>query len=163
FAPEDMERWIAARDTVLGGSVSTSAVMDEFAVFANRVRQHELTALPGANVKVATGAVDLVAAAVLFHVTFVGQAIVEDIRQLRAIPPEGTGLETLLRVQDKKPTSESSTAGADGIDRFATAESDPTQDLAVLQARRAPGLLVEGPPGTGKSQTIVNMVTDAIG
>ncbi|MBF3329239.1 hypothetical protein HKW68_41260, partial [Pseudomonas aeruginosa] len=29
--------------------------------------------------------------------------------------------------------------------------------------RQSPGLLVEGPPGTGKSQTIVNMVADAIG
>ena len=27
----------------------------------------------------------------------------------------------------------------------------------------SPGLLIEGPPGTGKSQTIVNMVADAIG
>lgn len=33
----------------------------------------------------------------------------------------------------------------------------------MLRARTAPGLVVEGPPGTGKSQTIVNMVGDAIG
>ncbi len=32
-----------------------------------------------------------------------------------------------------------------------------------MEARHAPGLLIEGPPGTGKSQTIVNMVADAIG
>ena len=48
----------------------------------------------------APGSVELTAAAVLFHVTFVGQAIVEDIRQLRSIPPGGTNLESLLRVQD---------------------------------------------------------------
>src|SRR5690606_6438411 len=41
--------------------------------------------------------------------------------------------------------------------------SDPSQESAVLQARHGPGLLIEGPPGTGKSQTIVNMVADAIG
>ena len=46
------------------------------------------------------GSVELTAAAVLFHVTFVGQAIVEDIRQLQSIPPGGTNLESLLRVQD---------------------------------------------------------------
>ena len=34
---------------------------------------------------------------------------------------------------------------------------------AVMEARSAPGLVVEGPPGTGKSQTIVNMVADSIG
>src|SRR5262249_2323135 len=49
------------------------------------------------------------------------------------------------------------------FDRFAAAESDPTQDLAVLQARKAPGLVIQGPPGTGKSQSIVNMVADTIG
>ena len=32
----------------------------------------------------------------------------------------------------------------------------------MLEARSKPGLLIEGPPGTGKSQTIVNMVADAI-
>jgi primosomal replication protein N'' len=32
-----------------------------------------------------------------------------------------------------------------------------------MEARSAPGLVVEGPPGTGKSQTIVNVVGDSIG
>jgi primosomal replication protein N'' len=32
-----------------------------------------------------------------------------------------------------------------------------------MEARSAPGLVVEGPPGTGKSQTIVNIVGDSIG
>jgi predicted ATP-dependent serine protease len=32
-----------------------------------------------------------------------------------------------------------------------------------MKARAAPGLLVEGPPGTGKSQTIVNVIADSIG
>ncbi|MCI3132059.1 AAA domain-containing protein [Phenylobacterium aquaticum] len=49
------------------------------------------------------------------------------------------------------------------LDRFFTAASDPSQEMAVLEARDARGLLIEGPPGTGKSQTIVNMVSDAIG
>ncbi|HEY2437821.1 MAG TPA: AAA domain-containing protein, partial [Solirubrobacteraceae bacterium] len=48
-------------------------------------------------------------------------------------------------------------------ERFFTADSDPSQETAVLEARSGRGLLVEGPPGTGKSQTIVNMVADAIG
>ena len=33
----------------------------------------------------------------------------------------------------------------------------------MIEARSGRGLLIEGPPGTGKSQTIVNMVADAIG
>ena len=33
----------------------------------------------------------------------------------------------------------------------------------MLAARQAPGLRLEGPPGTGKSQTIVNIITDCLG
>ena len=42
-------------------------------------------------------------------------------------------------------------------------ESDPSQEKAVFRARQSPGLLIEGPPGTGKSQTIVNIIGDCIG
>jgi primosomal replication protein N'' len=49
------------------------------------------------------------------------------------------------------------------IDKYFTADSDPSQEGVVMEARFAPGLVVEGPPGTGKSQTIVNIVGDSIG
>lgn len=163
FSPEEVEKWKAARDAVLGGSTTPISVMDQFSLLTQKVRQGELAKLPSADVKVAAGTTELTSAAVLFHVTFVGQAIVEDIRQLKAIPPQGTGLEALLRVQEAKPKPVVPTPAGEGLDRFTTAESDPTQDLAVLQSRTAPGLVVEGPPGTGKSQTIVNLVADAIG
>ena len=42
-------------------------------------------------------------------------------------------------------------------------ESDPSKEKAVFRARQSPGLLIEGPPGTGKSQTIVNIIGDCIG
>ena len=48
-------------------------------------------------------------------------------------------------------------------DRYFTMESDPSQEKAVFRARQSPGLLIEGPPGTGKSQTIVNIIGDCIG
>ena len=32
----------------------------------------------------------------------------------------------------------------------------------IWQARTEPGLVVHGPPGTGKSQTIVNVIADAL-
>ncbi|MEI7728383.1 MAG: AAA domain-containing protein [Verrucomicrobiota bacterium] len=47
-------------------------------------------------------------------------------------------------------------------DRFLITDTDPAQERAVWQARHGPGLLVHGPPGTGKSQTIVNIVADAL-
>src|SRR5262249_31865768 len=78
FSDEEMERWKAARESVLGGTASPASVIDQFAIIATSVRQATLTRLPGADVNVATDAVELTSAAVLFHVTFVGQAIVED-------------------------------------------------------------------------------------
>lgn len=38
--------------------------------------------------------------------------------------------------------------------------ADPCQANAVLAAREAKALVVHGPPGTGKSQTILNMIAD---
>ena len=46
---------------------------------------------------------------------------------------------------------------------FVVTDIDPSQEEAIAKARKAPGLLVHGPPGTGKSQTIVNLVADSIG
>lgn len=40
------------------------------------------------------------------------------------------------------------------------AASDPCQSRAVRLARQARGLVVHGPPGTGKSQTIANIIGD---
>jgi hypothetical protein len=163
FSSPDLAKWENARDNILAGATSVQSVMDELTHLATRVRHASLGKLSGPDVKVAAVGYELAASAVLFHVTFVGQAIVEDIRQLRAIPPAGTSLETLLRVQGQSDSHTASSVPGDEIDRYATAESDPTQDMAVVMARKGPGLVIEGPPGTGKSQTIVNLVADAIG
>lgn len=156
--------WRKAADEVLGRSALKAAdVMDAFGMLATP-RSRVLANLPAASTEVQPYQDQLACAGVLFHVAFMGQAIGEDLRQLKALPPGGTGLETALRLQ-----AGSDSAGVDApqavpeLQRFFTVASDPSQEAAVLQARQAPGLLVEGPPGTGKSQTIVNMVADAIG
>jgi primosomal replication protein N'' len=157
----NMDRFLAARDNILSASVNASGVIDEIAPLATRVRRREVGPLPGPDTMVAAGAAELVSAAVLFHVTFSGQAIVEDLHQLRSIPPAGTALAIALRIGDPPAVANPDTAM--DSDRFTTAASDPSQDDAVEQARSSAGLLIEGPPGTGKSQTIVNMVADAVG
>ena len=43
---------------------------------------------------------------------------------------------------------------------FPVAQADPCQALAVAHARSAPALVIHGPPGTGKSQTIANVIGD---
>ena len=86
----------------------------------------------------------------------------EDLRQLQGRPPEGTALETALKVTNQIPV-DPDTPKVSEKERYFTAASDPSQESAVLKARLSPGLVIQGPPGTGKSQTIVNMVGDCIG
>jgi len=40
--------------------------------------------------------------------------------------------------------------------------SDPSQDTVIVKAKEAECLVVRGPPGTGKSQVIVNLIADAL-
>ncbi|MHC9084888.1 AAA domain-containing protein [Luteimonas sp. RIT-PG2_3] len=158
---EALKAWRRTADELLGRSaLKASEVMDAFGVLAD-ARTRVLEALPPATTEVRPHHDQLACAAVLFHVTFLGQALGEDLRQLKALAPAGTGLETALRLGTASPAQ--LPAPPPERERFFTAPSDPSQEAAVLQAREAPGLLVEGPPGTGKSQTIVNMVSDAIG
>jgi primosomal replication protein N'' len=154
--------WREVADEVLGRSaLKAPDVVDAFGLLSTP-RSRGLSSLPPLTVDVSAEQSQLACAAVLFHVTFMGQAIGEDLRQLKALSPAGTALETMLRLQEKTDRGTSEPTSAE-IDRFLTVASDPSQEFAVLQARQSPGLLIEGPPGTGKSQTIVNMVADAIG
>ena len=163
LGPEAAKSWQQVAAELLGRSALTAAdVIDAFGTLASP-RSRALGPLPGPKTQVAPRSIELDCSAVLFHVTFMGQAIGEDIRTLKERSPAGTGLETALRLNAKASTDTASPEASREVDRFFTVHSDPSQEEAVLLGREAPGLLVEGPPGTGKSQTIVNMVCDAIG
>lgn len=159
---QEAKRWQeAANELLTQASLSVQAAMDTFSRLA-RPAGNELTRLPGKDVKIGSQERQLVPAAVLFHLEFMGQAVMKDLETLRGVPPTATALEAALRLneQDAAPASPPKVAE---VDRYFTADSDPSQEAAVLDARQAPGLVIAGPPGTGKSQTIVNMVADAIG
>jgi primosomal replication protein N'' len=47
-------------------------------------------------------------------------------------------------------------------EQFLVRPTDYTQEQAIWQARQIPGCVIDGPPGTGKSQTIVNIVADCL-
>lgn len=51
--------------------------------------------------------------------------------------------------------------GMDGLDQ-PVIYADPSQRAAVVRSRTARLLVMDGPPGTGKSQTIVNLVADEL-
>ena len=158
----EAKRWQeAAQELLARATFSALDVIDAFGQVSTSL-SGTLCPLPGKDVKVSAHARQLVPSAVLFHLAFMGQAVMKDLELLRGLPPNSTALETALRLSDQKPSSNGSFPARE-IERFFTADSDPSQEAAVMEARQAPGLVVEGPPGTGKSQTIVNMVADAIG
>jgi primosomal replication protein N'' len=155
-------RWKEAADELLShASISVVDSMDAFGTLAAS-RGAALSTLPGKDCRVQPLRPEIAPSAVLFHLAFMGQAVVKDLDHLRQRSPEGTGLEMALRLGEAAPERQAS-GRAREIDKYFTADSDPSQEQAVMEARSAPGLVVEGPPGTGKSQTIVNMVADSIG
>ncbi|PTM39383.1 uncharacterized protein DUF4011 [Bosea sp. 124] len=156
-------RWQDVCDDLLRRATVTAAeVVDAFADLA-KVGSDALRPLPPTDLRVTPGEDRVEACAALFHLGFMGQAVMEDLRQLKSRPPEGTSLETALRMSEVGPADETPSEHVPERLRYFTSESDPSQEAAVLEARSGKGLVVEGPPGTGKSQTIVNMVADAIG
>lgn len=159
---EGAARWQEVADEVLTrASISLADTMDAFGTLAAS-RGSTLAPLPGGEVEVRPLRPELAPSAVLFHLAFMGQAIVKDLDHLKQRSPEGTGLETALRLGEALPERQSA-VHAKEADKYFTADSDPSQEQAVMEARLLPGLVVEGPPGTGKSQTIVNMIADSIG
>ncbi|MBB6558868.1 DNA polymerase III delta prime subunit [Acidovorax soli] len=167
LGPEKAKQWRQAAEELLSRSAFDAAdVMDMFGQLSDP-RSRALRALPRPSTSLTARTTALECSAVLFHVTFMGQAIGEDLRNLKGFSPAGTGLETALRLRSNGKPEEQQAVVPQGqhreLDRFFTVSSDPSQEAAVLQARNGPGLLIEGPPGTGKSQTIVNIVGDAIG
>lgn len=154
-------RWFEAAKELLGrSSVTTTEAVDAFRELA-AIQSRQLVPLPSKDLRVRVGEDRVVCAAALFHLGFLGQAVMEDLRQLKAMPPTGSSLETAFRVGEQVARAEPVRVAE--AERYLTADSDPSQEDAVLEARAGRGLLVEGPPGTGKSQTIVNIVADAIG
>ncbi len=159
LTPDEVERFKQVREEVLSRpSLRAAEVIDLFGRLIAPTGR-EIVEVPSKDTKLKSGERKLVCSAALFNAEFTGQAIAEDLRQLRHIPPSGTALESALRITQADSGRESTSGSPE---RFHVVESDPSQEAAVLKARDRPGLLVEGPPGTGKSQTIVNIVADCI-
>ena len=157
----EFARWRSARDDLLARpDLRVADVVDMLGHLATP-RTRSLTHVPGRDASALSTGPDLFPAAALFHAEFTGQAVAKDLRQLRRIPIGGTALEAALRISE--PQEVGNPLPLREADRYNTVESDPSQDDAVRRSQVGPGLLVEGPPGTGKSQTIVNVVANAIG
>ena len=146
----------ALKEVETGGS--TLSVLDECMRIVT-IEGKLLVPLPAADVKVKTNSV--VPAAVLFNAVYPGQSLINDLQSLQQIPAFGTALATLLRLKGSEEPSACEKPRE--AEKHFVAEIDSSQEAALMRARHGPGLLIEGPPGTGKSQTIVNLIADAIG
>ena len=46
------------------------------------------------------------------------------------------------------------------VDNFFITKPDISQELVLIKSRKGKGLVIHGPPGTGKSQVITNLISD---
>jgi len=160
LGPEVFAKWAAVRDDLLTSSVTVAAAVEAFALFGNPMAT-TLTPLPPETVQPEPGETRLYPAAVFFHMTYMGQQVIENLRHLARIPPADTALAHLLRLHAQAEPEEIPLVRE--LDRYFVAAIDPSQEQAVIAARQAPGIVISGPPGTGKSQSLVNIVSDCIG
>jgi primosomal replication protein N'' len=162
LGPVEAARWQQwASDRLRDGSDTHAAVLRAAAELIDGDVAENLVSIPRESAVQHANKVALHPSAAIFLAEFASQAIANDLRQLQQKPLEGTALECLLRL--RTPDAPQEIGRIAHLDRFTTLEADPSQEEAVFRSRHAPGIVVQGPPGMGKSQTIVNIVTDCIG
>lgn len=95
------------------------------------------------------------------------QSLVDDMKALVDGEPVSGPLESFLRVDvslGNAGSSDTREPNLEGMKRTTEERlvslADPCQARAVRLARSSQGLVVHGPPGTGKSQTIANAIGD---
>lgn len=80
-------------------------------------------------------------------------------------PPEGGLLSELLSEQGASDIEEIRTEELNNVhekDTYFVLETDASQEAVVVSSGTRKGLVVHGPPGTGKSQVIVNLIADRL-
>jgi hypothetical protein len=89
------------------------------------------------------------------------QELIRDLEALsRAEELDGAAGDFLRHPAPRPPAPPMSVP--DELDRYLVTDADASQERAIWLARGNEGLVVHGPPGTGKSQVIVNIVADAL-
>ncbi|MCY1017505.1 AAA domain-containing protein [Pyxidicoccus sp. MSG2] len=109
----------------------------------------------------------ILSSAVLGLYPLSNQSLVDDMRALVEGEPISGPLESFLRVDVSLGAPSDHGGGEPNLEGFKRADeerlvtvADPCQARAVRLARSSRGLVVHGPPGTGKSQTIANAIGD---
>ncbi|MHC4833203.1 MAG: AAA domain-containing protein [Planctomycetota bacterium] len=84
------------------------------------------------------------------------------LRDLETICGEARCPEPLEGFLEGRPRPQPSADEPEEFDRHLVTDADYSQARVVWASREAEGLVMHGPPGTGKSQTIVNVIADAL-
>ncbi len=119
-----------------------------------------LESIPDVKVLQAQSSFRVIHGAVLGYFRWQNEAILADLEAIR----EKQDLRGVVNgfVSTVRPAQPPEVKAPPEEDRFLVSDSDFSQEKVVWQARSGPGLVVHGPPGTGKSQTIVNVIADTL-
>lgn len=153
----ELDKWREALNDLLGRStLSCQSLLDAFALLC-QVQGGDLVAVPDKDYAPDLNKKIVTASGALFHCDFAGKAIADDLRNITNRNISHTALEIALRIKEE-PLAQLAAESA----LHHVIETDPSQERAIVSSRHTPGLHIEGPPGTGKSQTIVNIIADTI-
>ncbi|GAB1440939.1 hypothetical protein MASR2M36_37240 [Providencia sp.] len=156
-----MDEWQTVLDNLLSKAGVTIEDMMETLSSLLPIQGTELRPLPSITAPIAENSAQISCSAVLFHTSFIGQAMVVIYSKLLGYLFLKRRLATMLKVA---PLNSTNQTPADNLpNQYALSLADPSQEQVVQAAQGNTGLLIEGPPGTGKSQTIVSLIADAIG
>jgi primosomal replication protein N'' len=150
---------IALENLLSRSGIRAADVVDHFGRLFDQLNAFPAR-LPSADITVPMNHIQLFGSSVLFCASFAGQAVAEDLAEMRRLDPRHSALASTLGFITQSPIVNEQ--GTHGQPVYLLGDADPSQEMAVRSALRGPGHLVEGPPGTGKSQTIVNLITNAI-
>lgn len=153
--------WQDALDNIL--SQAALSVEETMAMLSELlpVQGSNLSPLPSITENVPENSAQIICSAVLFHTSFIGQAISSDLQLITSQIINQTALATMLNLNQQHSMEKAQQIQTDA--QYFLSLPDPSQEAVVQAAHQETGLLIEGPPGTGKSQTIVNLIADAIG
>jgi len=100
----------------------------------------------------------LIPAAVIGYFRWYNEAIQADLQSVR---DRGNARGVLRGLLSPSPLPQpGETPPPPEEDRYLVYPADFSQERVIWQVRLGPGLVMHGPPGTGKSQTIVNIIAD---